>query len=97
MNLIAVNGVLSDGFSSTGAPAAIAGASLCATWLSGWLNGVIAATSDTGCRKVTILRFFPLRRDVAGEHLPVVLESLDGCELQHVRGAPRLVVGLARA
>ncbi|MBT6103822.1 MAG: aldehyde dehydrogenase family protein, partial [Verrucomicrobia bacterium] len=44
---IATSGVLLDGLSSTGTPAAIAGASLCATWLRGWLNGVIAATLAT--------------------------------------------------
>ena len=48
----AASGVFSDGLSTIGAPAAIAGASLCATWFSGWLKGVIAATSRTGSRIV---------------------------------------------
>ena len=46
----AASGVLSDGLSTIGAAAAIAGASLCATWFSGWLNGVIAATSRAPAR-----------------------------------------------
>ena len=56
---IATSGVLLDGLSSTGTPAAIAGASLCATWLSGWLNGVIAATRPSGSRIVKIFRAGP--------------------------------------
>ena len=57
---IAGSGVLLDGFSSTGTPAASAGASLCATWLSGWLNGVIAATRLRGSRRVKIFRAGPI-------------------------------------
>ena len=41
-SLSAVNGVDDAGFNTTGQPAAIAGASLCATRFSGKLNGLIA-------------------------------------------------------
>ena len=56
---IALSGVRSDGLSTIGAPAAIAGASLCATWFNGWLNGVIAATRPTGTRRVCARRARP--------------------------------------
>ena len=36
------SGVFSVGFSTMRLLVAIAGATLCATWFSGWLNGVIA-------------------------------------------------------
>ena len=39
---------------------AMDGATLCATWFSGWLNGVIAVmTPCIGSRWVKILRFLP--------------------------------------
>ena len=46
------SGVWDAGFSTTGQPAAIAGASLCATRLSGKLNGLIAPTTPIGTRSV---------------------------------------------
>ena len=49
---IAESGVCDAGFSTTGQPAAIAGASLCATRLSGKLNGLIAPTTPIGTRSV---------------------------------------------
>ena len=49
---IALNGVWLAGFSTTGQPAAIAGASLWATRLSGKLNGAIAPTTPMGTRRV---------------------------------------------
>jgi hypothetical protein len=49
MHVIEQRGRELDGLRTIGAPAAIAVASLCATWLSGWLNAVIAATSLTAC------------------------------------------------
>ena len=55
----AASGARSDGLSTIGAPAAIAGATLCATWLSGWLNGVMAAARPTGSRCVTARRARP--------------------------------------
>ena len=48
---MAENGVWLAGFSTTGQPAAIAGASLCATRFSGKLNGLIAPTTPTGTRR----------------------------------------------
>ncbi len=45
-------GVCDAGFSTTGHPAAIAGATLCATRLSGKLNGLIAPTTPMGIRSV---------------------------------------------
>ncbi len=49
---MAESGVCDAGFSTTGQPAAIAGASLCATRLSGKLNGLIAPTMPIGTRSV---------------------------------------------
>ena len=49
---MADSGVCDAGFSTTGHPAAIAGASLCATRLSGKLNGLIAPTTPMGTRSV---------------------------------------------
>src|SRR5262245_6709747 len=48
----AESGVASAGFSTTGQPAAIAGASLWATRFSGKLNGLIAPITPTGSRRV---------------------------------------------
>jgi hypothetical protein len=42
-----------------GHPAAMAGATLCATWLSGWLKGVIAAAHRKGSRVVKIFLALP--------------------------------------
>ena len=47
-----LNGVWLAGLSTTGQPAAIAGASLWATRLSGKLNGAIAPTTPIGTRRV---------------------------------------------
>ena len=55
----AVSGVSSVGFSTTQLLVAKAGASLCATMLSGWLNGVIAEMALSGWRRVKILRGLP--------------------------------------
>ena len=46
------NGVWLAGFSTTGQPAAMAGATLCATRLSGKLNGAMAPTTPIGTRSV---------------------------------------------
>ena len=51
-SVIADSGVWLAGFSTTGQPAAIAGASLWATRLSGKLNGLIAPTTPIGIRSV---------------------------------------------
>ena len=48
----ALYGVWPAGFSTTAQPAAIAGASLCATRLSGKLNGLMAPTTPIGTRSV---------------------------------------------
>ena len=45
-------GVFSEGLSTNGQPAAIAGATLCATRLSGKLNGVMKLTGPSGTRRV---------------------------------------------
>ena len=49
---MADSGVCDAGLSTTGHPAAIAGASLCATRFSGKLNGLIAPTTPIGTRSV---------------------------------------------
>lgn len=48
----APTGVFAAGFSTNGQPAAIAGATLCATRLSGKLNGVMKLHSPAGTRRV---------------------------------------------
>lgn len=48
----APNGVLAAGLSTKGQPAAIAGATLCATRLSGKLNGVMKLQAPIGTRLV---------------------------------------------
>src|SRR5205085_5125151 len=50
-SLSAEIGVCEAGLSTTGQPAAIAGASLCATRLTGKLNGEIAAIGPIGKRR----------------------------------------------
>ena len=56
---MAVSGVSSVGLHTTQLLVAIAGATLCATMLSGWLKGVIAEMTPTGSRLVKILRALP--------------------------------------
>lgn len=48
----APTGVFAAGLSTKGQPAAIAGATLCATRFSGKLNGVMKLHSPTGTRRV---------------------------------------------
>ena len=48
-----MSGVFSVGFSTIRLLVAIDGATLCATWFSGWLNGVIAEIApSSGSRSV---------------------------------------------
>ena len=54
-----MSGVSSVGFSTTQLLVAKAGANLCATMFSGWLNGVIAEMAFSGWRRVNILRDLP--------------------------------------
>ena len=49
---IADSGVFGAGFSTTGAPTAMAGATLWATRFSGKLNGEIASTGPFGTRRM---------------------------------------------
>ena len=49
---MALNGVWPAGLRTTGSPAAMAGASLCATRFRGKLNGLIAPTTPIGTRIV---------------------------------------------
>ena len=58
-SLRAVIGVCEAGLSTTGQPAAIAGASLCDTRLSGKLNGLMAAIGPIGKRRSRPCRFSP--------------------------------------
>ena len=52
-SMSAASGVFSVGFSTMRLLVAIDGATLCATWFSGWLNGVIAEiTPSSGSRSV---------------------------------------------
>ena len=55
-----MSGVFSVGFNTIRLLVAIDGATLCATWFSGWLNGVIAEIApSSGSRSVYTLRFLP--------------------------------------
>src|SRR5699024_8831875 len=53
------NGVRSDGLTTTGAPTASAGATLCATRCNGKLNGAIARTGPRGLRRTNAIRCSP--------------------------------------
>ena len=52
----APSGVFVAGFTTTGAPTARAGATLCATRFTGKLNGVIASTGPNGNRRTIPMR-----------------------------------------
>ena len=69
----AESGVFSVGFSTIRLLVAIDGATLCATWFSGWLNGVIADdhAEQRLAQRVHLARL-AVRREVAGEDLAVV-------------------------
>src|SRR3546814_12807318 len=56
----AVMGVSSVGFTTMQLLVATEGATLCATILSGWLNGVMAEIAVSGSRVVHILRALPV-------------------------------------
>src|SRR5262245_23664386 len=64
-------GVCDAGFSTTGQPAAIAGASLCTTRLSGKLNGEIAASTPMGTRSVKPVLPAPAGVSALGSISPV--------------------------
>ena len=65
----AVSGVAEAGFSTTGQPAATAGAILWHTRLSGKLNGEIAATTPTGTAHDVAELADPCRAGIHGHHL----------------------------
>ena len=66
----ALNGVLLAGLSTIGFPAAMAGASLCATRLRGKLKGEMAATGPSGTRRVIATRPSPCGARSIGSHSP---------------------------
>ena len=82
-----LNGVCDAGFSTTGQPAAIAGATLWTTRLSGKLNGAIAPITPIGTRRVNPSLPSPAcegveRHDVAGQRA-----RLGGGEPERADGA----------
>ena len=88
---MAENGVWLAGFSTTGQPAAIAGATLWATRFSGKLNGLMAPTTPTGTRRTKPSLPSP---DVAGverHHLAGQRAGHGGGELERADrpGRPR--------
>ena len=86
------SGVFSVGFSTIRLLVAIDGATLCATWFSGWLNGVIARDrAEQRLAQRVDLALLAVRREVAGEDLAVVLQRGVAGEDEHVAGAADLV------
>ena len=87
-----MSGVFSVGFSTIRLLVAIDGATLCATWFSGWLNGVIArdGAQQRLAQRVDLARL-AVRREVAGEDLPVVVQRRVAGEHEHVAGAADFV------
>ena len=86
---IAQNGVWLAGFSTTGQPAAMAGASLWATRLSGKLNGAIAPTTPIGTRRVKPSLPSPGGDGVERHHLAGQRAGLGGGELERARRPAR--------
>ncbi len=87
-----MSGVSSVGLSTTRLLVAIAGASLCDTMLSGWLNGVIAEiTPPSGWRVVKILRCLPCGEISQAYVSPSSLIVSCAGERTDVVGAARLV------
>ena len=70
-----LNGVWLAGLSTTGQPAAIAGASLWATRLSGKLNGLIAPTTPIGTRNVNPILPSPLAVASSGTTSPASVRA----------------------
>ena len=87
-----MSGVFSVGFSTIRLLVAIEGAILCATWFSGWLNGVMARddAEQRLLQRVHLARL-AVRREVAGEGLAVVLQRGIAGEGEHVAGAADFV------
>ena len=67
---MAERGVCVAGLSTTGHPAAMAGASLWATRFSGKLNGLMAPTTPTGTRRVNASLPSPTLLDSIGTTSP---------------------------
>ena len=86
----AESGVVDAGFSTTGQPAASAGAILCATRFSGKLNGEIAPTIPIGSAKRERELSRACRRGVHRHHLAGELSRLDRGERVGRHGALRL-------
>ena len=82
-----LNGVWLAGLSTTGQPAAIAGASLWATRLSGKLNGLIAPTTPIGTRSVKPSLPSPLAVASSGTMSPGQRAGLGGGEAERLDGA----------
>ena len=82
-----LNGVWLAGLSTTGQPAAMAGATLWATRLSGKLNGAIAPTTPMGTRSVKPELALAGRDGVERDHLAGQLARLGGGELERADGA----------
>ncbi len=83
---MAENGVWLAGFSTTGQPAAMAGASLWATRFSGKLNGVMAPTTPMGSRSVKPSLPSPAAGRVERDHLAGQRAGLGRRELERAHG-----------
>ena len=92
-----MSGVSSVGFSTTQLLVAKAGASLCATMLSGWLNGVIAEMAFERLAQGEDLARLAVRGEVAGEGLAVVQQAELAREGEDVVGAADLVERVLQA
>src|SRR4051794_18680237 len=71
----AVRGVAEAGFRTTGQPAAIAGATLCDTRLSGKLKGLIAPTTPMGTRNTNPNLPIPAELASSGRVSPVIVRA----------------------
>ncbi len=74
----------------------MAGATLCATWLRGWLKGGDGDGAAERLPRGEDLARLALGGNVAGKDLPVVAEGLHGREAEHVHGAANLIARLPK-
>ena len=86
-----MRGVSSVGLHTTQLLVAMAGATLCATMFSGWLNGVIADMAAHRFAPGVDLARFAVRCQIAGEDLPVVEDGELTRQREHIEGAPAFV------
>ena len=87
------SGVFSEGFSTIRLLVAIAGATLCATWFSGWLNGVIAQidAQQRLAQRVDLAAILPCGVRSQENTWPSSASACVAGEDEHVAGAAHFV------